>query len=87
MVYYSFKANVIRKKNGFRVVMDHVRAWRDLILSAHKGPGFGMSIGARIEAADHDSSRRTWGKQGVGGEWEHGGAVTVDAHRGQVTLS
>lgn len=84
VTYYKFKATVISKKHGFGVVMDHVKAWRDLILGDKRtGPGFGNSVGARIQAADRDSARRKWGKPDGGGEWEHGGALTIDDKRGQ----
>lgn len=48
------------------------------------GPGYGKSAGSRIKAADRDTSRRKWGRSNGPelGEWEHGGAQTVENKRG-----
>jgi hypothetical protein len=66
-------------------LLDHVKGWRTLLFNENsKGPGYGQSSGARIQAADRDPSRRHWGKrEGPDGEWEHGGALTVDSKQGQ----
>lgn len=83
--YFKFKGKVIANKHNFGVLLDHVKGWRTLLFNENsKGPGYGQSSGARIQAADRDPSRRHWGKrEGPDGEWEHGGALTVDSKQGQ----
>ena len=83
--YYRFKGKIIAQKHNFGVIMEHVQAWRSIIFADdRRGPGYGKSAGLRIKDADHDGTRRRWGrKEGPDGEWEHGGAVIVDSRKGQ----
>ena len=85
MSYYRFKGRIIQTKHNFGAVMDHVKAWRDMIFGQDRtGPRYGKSAGSRLKAADRDSSRRKWGQSNGPelGEWEHGGAQTVENKRG-----
>ena len=92
VVYYKFKSKIIAQKHHFSVRMDHVKAWRALILSNEgKGPGFGKPLGVRIKEADRNSERRSWGRAvNEDTEWTRtgkdgfvGGAQVVDSKRGQ----
>lgn len=85
ITYFKFKGTVIAKKHNFGVLLDHIKGWRTLLFNQdNKGPQYGKSSGARIMAADRDPSRRKWGRHdGPDGEWEHGGALTVDSKKGQ----